>query len=351
MQARFLRSCSMRFGKTRCSCSASGCSCEPGRRSTRRHATWCGARRLLPRSSCRSRRRWRSSRRACGRRQLRNVRPPNGSSRDAQLRNCGNGTAAGQPRPHCAYCSRIAGCIAGISSARARAIHDSDARSARRLRALGAARGLHARSPRDRLCCDWRISSATRCRCRLSIAMRCRNGLRANKGARDVRLCVSDETDVPVAVGLFDAMILIPRSLLDQLSEPEVDQIMPARARTFDAAPTTGRTACSASSAHCSDGIPPRSLSDNSSISSARSHATIGCSRSSAWFVRTRSVSRRWRKPRCGRAIRFRRRAFLRRANTSRCVSSACSAPDATSRRISPSRRPPLRSPSSARSR
>ena len=49
--------------------------------------------------------------------------------------------------------------------------------------------------------------------------------LRANKGTRDVRLCVSDETDVPVAVGLFDAMILIPRSLLEHLSEPEVDQI------------------------------------------------------------------------------------------------------------------------------
>lgn len=49
--------------------------------------------------------------------------------------------------------------------------------------------------------------------------------LRANKGARDVRLCVSDETDVPVAVGLFDAMILIPRSLLERLDEPEVDQI------------------------------------------------------------------------------------------------------------------------------
>ncbi|HVN69450.1 MAG TPA: pentapeptide repeat-containing protein [Candidatus Binatia bacterium] len=49
--------------------------------------------------------------------------------------------------------------------------------------------------------------------------------LSANKGARDVRLCVSDETDVPVAVGLFDAMILVPRSLLDRLSHPEVDQI------------------------------------------------------------------------------------------------------------------------------
>jgi len=49
--------------------------------------------------------------------------------------------------------------------------------------------------------------------------------LRANKGARAVRLCVSDETDVPIAVGLFDAMILVPRSLLERLSEPEVDQI------------------------------------------------------------------------------------------------------------------------------
>jgi uncharacterized protein YjbI with pentapeptide repeats/beta-lactamase regulating signal transducer with metallopeptidase domain len=48
---------------------------------------------------------------------------------------------------------------------------------------------------------------------------------RANKGSREVRLCVSDETDVPVAVGLFDSMILIPRSLLERLSAPEVDQI------------------------------------------------------------------------------------------------------------------------------
>ncbi len=47
----------------------------------------------------------------------------------------------------------------------------------------------------------------------------------AGKGGRDVRLCVSDEIDVPVAVGLFDAMILIPRSLLERLSESEVDQI------------------------------------------------------------------------------------------------------------------------------
>jgi uncharacterized protein YjbI with pentapeptide repeats/beta-lactamase regulating signal transducer with metallopeptidase domain len=47
----------------------------------------------------------------------------------------------------------------------------------------------------------------------------------ANKGSRAVRLCVSDDVDVPVAIGLFDAMILIPRVLLDQLTETEVDQI------------------------------------------------------------------------------------------------------------------------------
>jgi uncharacterized protein YjbI with pentapeptide repeats/beta-lactamase regulating signal transducer with metallopeptidase domain len=47
----------------------------------------------------------------------------------------------------------------------------------------------------------------------------------AKKGSRDVRLCVSDEIDVPVAVGLFDAMILIPSSLLMRLSTAEVDQI------------------------------------------------------------------------------------------------------------------------------
>jgi uncharacterized protein YjbI with pentapeptide repeats/beta-lactamase regulating signal transducer with metallopeptidase domain len=47
----------------------------------------------------------------------------------------------------------------------------------------------------------------------------------ALKGHRDVRLCVSDQIDVPVAVGLFDSMILIPRELLARLSHEEVDQI------------------------------------------------------------------------------------------------------------------------------
>ncbi|MBV9701043.1 MAG: pentapeptide repeat-containing protein [Candidatus Eremiobacteraeota bacterium] len=48
---------------------------------------------------------------------------------------------------------------------------------------------------------------------------------RASKGARDVRLCISDDTDVPVAVGLFDSVILVPHTLLDGLSQNEVDQI------------------------------------------------------------------------------------------------------------------------------
>jgi beta-lactamase regulating signal transducer with metallopeptidase domain len=47
----------------------------------------------------------------------------------------------------------------------------------------------------------------------------------ANKGRRPVRLCVSEAIDVPVAVGLFDAMILIPQSLLERLSPAEVEQI------------------------------------------------------------------------------------------------------------------------------
>ncbi|HET9095914.1 MAG TPA: pentapeptide repeat-containing protein, partial [Candidatus Baltobacteraceae bacterium] len=48
----------------------------------------------------------------------------------------------------------------------------------------------------------------------------------AEKGERDVRLCICDGIDVPVAVGLFDSMILIPQHLLDTLSADEIDQIM-----------------------------------------------------------------------------------------------------------------------------
>jgi uncharacterized protein YjbI with pentapeptide repeats/beta-lactamase regulating signal transducer with metallopeptidase domain len=42
---------------------------------------------------------------------------------------------------------------------------------------------------------------------------------------RTVRLCVSDRTEVPVAVGLFDSMILLPSHLLESFSAREIDQI------------------------------------------------------------------------------------------------------------------------------
>ena len=48
----------------------------------------------------------------------------------------------------------------------------------------------------------------------------------AEKGGRDVRLCVSEAIEVPVAVGLFDSMILIPKHLLETLTPQEMDQIM-----------------------------------------------------------------------------------------------------------------------------
>lgn len=47
----------------------------------------------------------------------------------------------------------------------------------------------------------------------------------ALKGHRDVRLCVSDDIEVPVAIGLFDAMILLPSHLVHSLDPAEVDQI------------------------------------------------------------------------------------------------------------------------------
>ena len=49
---------------------------------------------------------------------------------------------------------------------------------------------------------------------------------RADKGEREVRLCTCESIEVPVAVGLFDSMILIPKHLLDSLSQSEVDQII-----------------------------------------------------------------------------------------------------------------------------
>lgn len=47
----------------------------------------------------------------------------------------------------------------------------------------------------------------------------------AVKGERDVRICVSNAIDVPIAVGIFDSMILLPASLVASLDTAEVDQI------------------------------------------------------------------------------------------------------------------------------
>ncbi len=48
----------------------------------------------------------------------------------------------------------------------------------------------------------------------------------AQPGGRDIRLCVCDDVEVPVAVGLFDSMILVPRNLIDTLASEEIDQIV-----------------------------------------------------------------------------------------------------------------------------
>ena len=42
---------------------------------------------------------------------------------------------------------------------------------------------------------------------------------------RDVRICVTDGIEVPVAVGLFDSMVLLPQHLLDEFDASEIDQI------------------------------------------------------------------------------------------------------------------------------
>ncbi len=49
---------------------------------------------------------------------------------------------------------------------------------------------------------------------------------RADKGQRDVRICVSDEIRVPVAVGIFDAMILLPQDLVEELDSTDLDRVL-----------------------------------------------------------------------------------------------------------------------------
>jgi beta-lactamase regulating signal transducer with metallopeptidase domain len=45
-------------------------------------------------------------------------------------------------------------------------------------------------------------------------------------GGIDVRLCLSDETIVPIAVGLFDCMVLLPRRLLEELDPVDLDRVV-----------------------------------------------------------------------------------------------------------------------------
>lgn len=47
-----------------------------------------------------------------------------------------------------------------------------------------------------------------------------------NEDVARVRLCVSDQTSVPVAVGWFDSMILIPHALVDELESEDLDRII-----------------------------------------------------------------------------------------------------------------------------
>ncbi len=49
--------------------------------------------------------------------------------------------------------------------------------------------------------------------------------MNALKGSRDVRICVSDAIEVPIAVGLFDSMVLLPSHLVHSLEPSEIDQI------------------------------------------------------------------------------------------------------------------------------
>jgi beta-lactamase regulating signal transducer with metallopeptidase domain len=48
----------------------------------------------------------------------------------------------------------------------------------------------------------------------------------AAKGARPVRLCRSNEIEIPIAVGLFDAMILVPEHLVAELAPEDVDRMI-----------------------------------------------------------------------------------------------------------------------------
>jgi beta-lactamase regulating signal transducer with metallopeptidase domain len=54
---------------------------------------------------------------------------------------------------------------------------------------------------------------------------RVRRWLEACGGHRACRLCLSDKVPMPVAIGLFDPVIVLPERLIEQLSDEEFDQI------------------------------------------------------------------------------------------------------------------------------
>jgi beta-lactamase regulating signal transducer with metallopeptidase domain len=62
----------------------------------------------------------------------------------------------------------------------------------------------------------------------LSVAYRERLGrwATATSGGHAVRLCTSPEIEIPIAVGLFDAMILLPDRLLEELEPHDVESIV-----------------------------------------------------------------------------------------------------------------------------
>src|SRR6202163_2076044 len=52
------------------------------------------------------------------------------------------------------------------------------------------------------------------------------NAHAAAPGARRARLCVSDRVEVPVAVGLFDGMVVLPQHILDAFEPGDVDRFV-----------------------------------------------------------------------------------------------------------------------------
>jgi beta-lactamase regulating signal transducer with metallopeptidase domain len=60
----------------------------------------------------------------------------------------------------------------------------------------------------------------------LDIRTRLTSWTDAVKGTQGVRLCRSSEITIPIAVGLFDAMILVPNALLEELPTEDIDRII-----------------------------------------------------------------------------------------------------------------------------